>query len=79
MFIQSDGGPEQVVYDNTGVPYDDGIFTIDLTPPEVVEYVIVRRPPGTILTICEVEVYGGMYFLDLNNRDRIFIIRQPYC
>ena len=50
--------PEVPVYDNTGVEYGEGIFSIDIVPQEV-RYVKLTRPTGDIMTICEVQVYGG--------------------
>ena len=51
------GGTETQLYDNTGIPYGSGVFTIPINPPVAANAIIIRRT-GT-LTLCEVEIFGG--------------------
>ena len=55
--------PETLLYNNSLYPYDEGIFIIEVQPPQIVQSVTVRRPSGTILVLCEMEVFGGTYFI----------------
>ena len=52
-----DGQSETLLYDNTGIEYGSGVFTINIGPTVIANAVIIRRP--VVLTLCEVEVYGG--------------------
>lgn len=53
-----DGAIEELIYDSTGVPYGEGIYTIPITPPKTLKHVIVRR--NGIISLCEVEVFEGI-------------------
>ena len=55
------GGSEVLLYDSTGIEYGQGVFTIPINPPVTTNAIIIRRD-GT-LTLCEVEIYGGMFIL----------------
>lgn len=60
LYIVSEiNGTEEMVYDNNGVTYYNGSFTIDLEPAKMVMSVVIRRPTADILTLCEVEVFQG--------------------
>ena len=56
MFYES-GGSETQLYDNTGVAYGTGVFTVAINPPVSANAIVIRRT-GT-LTLCEVEIFGG--------------------
>ena len=56
VFYDSEGS-ETLLYDNTGVNYGIGVFIITINPPVVTNAIIVRRTG--ILTLCEVEIFGG--------------------
>ena len=86
MFYESDGSETQL-YDNTGVEYGTGVFTITINPPVTTNAIIVRRTG--LITLCEVEIFGGeemlsnYMFIGLNNmyvlrlcitRTRVFLI-----
>ena len=64
MFYDDDG-TEVLLFDQTGVDYGQGFFTIPINPPVTTSAIIIRRD-GT-LTLCEVEIFGGKitfyYFL----------------
>jgi hypothetical protein len=52
----------QLLYNNVGKPYGDGIFTINLQPPLNISTITIIRDNSTVnvsLTVCEVEVYEG--------------------
>lgn len=54
------GTEDQILYNNTNVPYADGVFEIDVNPERNVSIIRIERPSGnTIITLCEVEVYEG--------------------
>ena len=54
-------GPEFLLYTNPpSEPFGDGVFDISFTPT-VLATVIVRR--NDIITLCEVDVFGGMYYV----------------
>ena len=50
-------GPEVMVYDNVGIEYGDGVFNFTVDRPVI--SVVVKRPSGNILTLCEVQVFDG--------------------
>lgn len=52
------GGPEFLMYTETSGFYGDGLY--DIAFPQVETTTIVIRRDG-IITLCEVEVFGGMY------------------
>jgi len=57
VFGQSDiSGPEFPIYTDTSVIYGDGVYEIIL--PQVEVTTITIRRDG-LITLCEVEVYGG--------------------
>ena len=56
MLYESEGS-ETLLYDNTGIEYGTGVFTIPINPPVTTDAIIIRRT-GT-LTLCEVEIFGG--------------------
>ena len=53
-----DGGSETLLYNNVGIEYGSGVFTIIVDPTITSNSIIIRRD-DTLLTLCEVEVYGG--------------------
>ena len=56
MFYEYEGSETQL-YDNTGVSYGGGVFTIPIVPPVTANAIIIRKTG--ILTLCEVEINGG--------------------
>ena len=56
MFYELDGS-ETLLYDNLGVEYGTGVFTITIDPPVTANAIIVRR--AGMITLCEVEILGG--------------------
>lgn len=59
LYIQPfDMAPEELIYDSTGVPYGNGIYTIPISPPRMAKFVTVRR--NGVITLCEVEVFQGI-------------------
>ena len=56
MYYENEGTETQL-YDNTGVPYGQGVFTIQINPPVTANAIIIRKTG--IMTLCEVEIYGG--------------------
>lgn len=59
VFIRQNSlSPEILVYDNFGLPYDNGFFEITIGLEIPVSEVIIKRPNGPLL-LCEVEVYPG--------------------
>ena len=67
MFYDNDGS-ETLLYDNTGVEYGTGVFTITINPPVITNAIIIRRTG--ILTLCELEIYGskGEYTRNIFNK-----------
>ena len=49
--------PQTLLYDNSGVDYGTGIFTIPIVPVVTASAIIILRPD--VLTLCEVQVYGS--------------------
>ena len=49
--------PQTLLYDNSGVGYGTGIFTIPIVPVVTASAIIILRPD--VLTLCEVQVYGS--------------------
>ena len=59
-YLDTDGITELNLYTDPGNNYgneDDGLFEIPVDPVIITSSIIIRRPD--ILTLCEVEVYGG--------------------
>ena len=56
MFYENEGTETQL-YDNTGVLYEQGVFTIPIYPPVTANAIIIRKTG--IMTLCEVEIHGG--------------------
>ena len=56
MFYEFEGS-EKLLYDNLGVEYGTGVFTITIDPPVTANAIIVRR--AGMITLCEVEILGG--------------------
>ena len=50
---------QTLLYDNFGVNYGTGVFTIPIVPVITVSAIIILRP--SVLTLCEVQVYGSKY------------------
>lgn len=57
--INQTNGAEELVYDNSGIPYETGVFIIDFEQAILVELVVIRRPTEDIITLCEVVVLQG--------------------
>ena len=51
--------PQTLLYDNTGVEYGTGVFTIPVVPVVTASAIIIVRP--VLLTLCEVQVYGSKF------------------
>ena len=51
--------PQTLLYDNTGVDYGIGVFTIPIDPVVTASAIIILRP--NVLTLCEVQVYGSKF------------------
>ena len=61
-YLDTDGITELNLYTDPGNNYgnvDDGLFEIPVDPVIITSSIIIRRPD--ILTLCEVEVYGGKF------------------
>ena len=71
MYYESEGSETQL-YDNSGIEYGTGVFTIAIDPPVSANAIIIRRI-GT-LTLCEVEIFGGNGILQ--NLIRFFLPRH---
>ena len=56
VFYDNDGS-ETLLYNNIGVEYGTGVFTITINPPVITNAIIIRRTG--ILTLCEVEIFGS--------------------
>ena len=72
MYIQQDEFSTEVqVYDNFGQPYNDGVFLVEIPIPSPAQFVTLRRPLGSIMVICEVEVYAGniSFMREINNKN----------
>ena len=53
--------PQTRLYDNSGIEYGTGVFTIPLVPVVTASAIIIVRP--AVLTLCEVQVYGSKFIL----------------
>lgn len=66
--VRNSTGVTEQLYDNKGVTYGSGVFTVTLGE-KAISAVVISRPDFNILTLCEVEVYTGeglmysLYFL----------------
>ena len=60
LYVTSeDTEQETLVYNNTGVAYGDGVFTVNFSPVIPVTSAVIRRPTGNILVLCEVQIFDG--------------------
>ena len=59
-------GEEISLYNSSGDPYGDGVFTIDLIPEVLMTSLIITRPTGELLVICEVQILTGNLCFALN-------------
>ena len=62
-YLDTDGITELNLYTDQGNNYgnvDFGLFEIPVDPVIITRSIIIRRPE--ILTLCEVEVYGGKIY-----------------
>lgn len=50
------------VYNNSGVPYDDGVFNISFNESVMAQYVHISYGTGRTLSLCEVRVFGGKIY-----------------
>ncbi|XP_045206721.2 multiple epidermal growth factor-like domains protein 10 [Mercenaria mercenaria] len=54
----ANGGTKELIYNNTGILYEDGIFRINVNPEKNVSLIRIERPTAnTIIAVCEVQIY----------------------